>query len=49
MSKALKSIVDRYSDLLIQALEIKAPDKLLIEILRAVDETHSEIDSGLLK
>jgi len=49
MSQALKAIVDGYSDLLIQALEIKVSDQLLYEILLSIDKTHSEIDSGLLK
>ena len=49
MSQALKAIVDGYSDLLIQALEIKVSDQLLHEILLSIDKSHLEIESGLLK
>ena len=48
MSKDLIKVVDRYSDLLINALEHNASDQLLIKILKGIDETHDLIDRGLI-
>ena len=48
MSKDLIKVVDGYSDLLIKALDGNMSDKLLIEILKGIDETHDLIDRGLI-
>jgi hypothetical protein len=49
MSKDLQKVVDGYSDLLIKALETSCSDKLLIEVLKGINQIHKDIDRGFLK
>jgi hypothetical protein len=51
MSDGLKLVIDQYSDLLIQVLEIKGADnqKVLADVLFSIADTDALIDQGLLR
>jgi hypothetical protein len=49
MSKEVEALVESYSDLLIQVLNIKDSNALLSKVLSDIDETQRCIDKGLLK
>jgi hypothetical protein len=49
MSKALKELTESYSDLLIRALELSNPGKLLVDVLVSIEDTQVYIEKGLLK
>jgi hypothetical protein len=51
MSDGLKLVIDQYSDLLIQVLEIKGADnqKVLADVLYSMADTDALIDQGLLR
>ena len=51
MSDGLKLVIDQYSDLLIQVLEIKGADnqKVLADVLFSMADTDALIDQGLLR
>ena len=51
MSNGLKLVIDQYSDLLIQVLEIKGADnqKVLADVLYSMADTDALIDQGLLR
>jgi hypothetical protein len=49
MSKEVTALVESYSDLLIQVLNIKDSNALLGKVLSEIDETQQCIDKGLLK
>ena len=48
MTKALQSIIDSYSDLLLMAVEL-SDKSVLADVLASVDETHTLIEKGLLR
>jgi len=49
MSDGLKLVIDQYSDLLIQVLEIKDNQKVLADVLFSMADTDALIDQGLLR
>ena len=49
MSKALAKLVEDYSDLLIQVLELRNPGDMLRNVLINIDETETYIEKGLLR
>lgn len=48
MSNELKSLVDRFSDLLIRVLELEN-QKLLAHVLSSIADTDESINRGLLR
>ncbi len=49
MSKALTELVEGYSDLLIEVLELRDPGTVLRDVLIGIDDTQTCIEKGLLR
>lgn len=49
MSKELNSLVDGYSDLLIQVLNLKDGGEMLLSVLSEIDSAQTLIGKGLLR